>query len=146
MIELDEIVEIDYTNWKGERRLRLIQPHGIMFRKHPPYHDRYEWLLHAQDVRTKEFRFFAMKDIHSWKPLNLKRDHMSLTPEEKKKLEETGQKIDNALKDFAHGLKEGSKLLIISAANGIKSWADDLKKVVDEAEAKDSEKKDEKAP
>jgi predicted DNA-binding transcriptional regulator YafY len=61
-------VIIDYTNWKGERRERRIQPYSIDFCAEP-MHPEPQWVLYAFDLEKKEYRSFAMKDIHSWRPV-----------------------------------------------------------------------------
>lgn len=72
-------VFIDYTNWKGERRTRRIQPISIGFGNARPWYVENQWLLTAYDVEKREFRFFAMERIHSWS---------RLTPEERIKKHE----------------------------------------------------------
>ena len=59
-------VIIDYTNWRGERRKRSIQPISIRYDS-TEWHPEKQWLLTAMDENmvTKEF---AMKDIHAWEP------------------------------------------------------------------------------
>lgn len=61
-------VRIDYTNWRGERRMRVIRPlaDGFRFTKNNWHSE--QWLLRAQDVETGEIREFAMASIHSWTP------------------------------------------------------------------------------
>ena len=56
---------IDYTNWRGERRVRRIRPNAIRFAASPPWHPDKTWLLTAQDMDTGEQRDFAMVCIHS---------------------------------------------------------------------------------
>jgi len=60
-------VVIDYTNYRGERSKRLIQPHFISFRS-SQFHTEMQWLLAAVDIEKNADRDFAMKDIHSWEP------------------------------------------------------------------------------
>ena len=65
-------VEIDYTNWRGERRVRKIAPLCINYEENR-YHPGPQWILWATDLEEKEERVlkqFAMKNIHSWRPLN----------------------------------------------------------------------------
>jgi predicted DNA-binding transcriptional regulator YafY len=61
-------VLIDYTNWKGERSFRTIEPISISFEENE-YHKPAQWLLLAMDLDKKAERSFALKDIHSWKPV-----------------------------------------------------------------------------
>ncbi len=60
-------VEIDYTNYRGERRLRKILPLRIIFGENPYHKDGEQWFVTAVDLETEQIRTFAMKDIHSWK-------------------------------------------------------------------------------
>lgn len=62
-------VQIDYTNWKGERRERLITPRqGGIFWGSNEWHKEPQWLLRAFCHEKKAERVFAVKDIHSWRP------------------------------------------------------------------------------
>jgi len=60
-----EIVVIDYTNWKGNRRKRRIIPARIEFTRNE-YHPEFQYLLIAWDLDEQAYRYFAMKDVHSW--------------------------------------------------------------------------------
>lgn len=68
---MNTAVEIDYTNWKGERAKRVIIPHpqGLFFGANQ-YHTEPQWLLNATDVEKNAPRTFALKDIHSWRGYN----------------------------------------------------------------------------
>lgn len=61
-------VEIDYTNWRGERRKRKIKPMRIDYTS-TKFHPQPQWLVYAIDLKSGTFKSFAMKDIHSWRPL-----------------------------------------------------------------------------
>lgn len=63
-------VNIDYTNYKGERRTREIWPIRIIFGT-TPEHPEDQWLMYALDTARGVFRTFAMKDIHAWVPIPL---------------------------------------------------------------------------
>ena len=65
MITENKIVTIDYTNWRGERRTRRIQPISITFGSNQ-WHKEPQWLLLAQDVELNKHRTFAMSGIHAW--------------------------------------------------------------------------------
>jgi hypothetical protein len=67
---LDEVI-INYTNWRGETADRRIAPQRIVFMS-TPHHPERQWLLDAIDLGKKELRTFAMKDIHSWNPVEKK--------------------------------------------------------------------------
>ena len=59
-------VEIDYTNWKGERAKRIIRPVGIAFCINE-WHPELQWILSAHDMgKGGAMRSYAMKDIHAW--------------------------------------------------------------------------------
>lgn len=63
------IVEIDYTNWRGHRRVRQIVPVAVTFDSND-YHPEPQWLLLAYDGADKSVvKTFAMSRIHSWTPL-----------------------------------------------------------------------------
>lgn len=64
-VDQKQLVEIDYTNWKGERQRRKILPLNIYFGS-TSYHPEPQWLLSAVDVEKKETRTFAMRAIHFW--------------------------------------------------------------------------------
>lgn len=61
-------VTIDYTNWKGERRVREVIPVSVLYTSNE-WHKEPQWLLFAYDVEDghKE-KSFALKNIHSWTP------------------------------------------------------------------------------
>lgn len=61
-----DTVEIDYTNWRGERRTRAIIPLSLDFASNQ-WHAEPQWLLLAIDMETTGEKTFAMKDIHSWR-------------------------------------------------------------------------------
>ena len=60
-------VEIDYTNWRGERSIRLIHPLRLAFENNE-WHSDTQWLLEAVDLAKSEIRTFALASIHSWTP------------------------------------------------------------------------------
>lgn len=63
--EREVAVQIDYTNWKGERAIRTIIPHYVVFDSNE-WHPKPQWLLVALDVERDEVRAFAQDNIHSW--------------------------------------------------------------------------------
>lgn len=63
----DKYVIIDYTNWRGERRKRIIEPIDIFFGK-MEWHKEPQYLMDAFDEEDGRRKEFAMKDIHSWRP------------------------------------------------------------------------------
>jgi predicted DNA-binding transcriptional regulator YafY len=58
-------VLIEYTNYRGERSTRTIEPHAMEFGANQ-WHPEPQWLLYALDVDKREARAFAMSGIHSW--------------------------------------------------------------------------------
>jgi predicted DNA-binding transcriptional regulator YafY len=63
-----QFVVIDYMNYRGERRERIVWPLTFVFGKSPFHDDGEQWFMNAMDMETGNYRMFAMKDIHSWKP------------------------------------------------------------------------------
>jgi predicted DNA-binding transcriptional regulator YafY len=67
MGSMEQVVEIDYTNWRGERSKRLIVPMSVSWTNNE-WHPETQWLLEALDVNIREGRTFALANIHSWTP------------------------------------------------------------------------------
>jgi len=61
----NELVIIDYTNYRGERDSRIIRPVRIWFGE-TEWHPGTQWLMDAVDVSKSANRTFALKDVHSW--------------------------------------------------------------------------------
>jgi len=59
------MVVIDYTNWRGERRERMVRPLSLQFTD-TKWHPEVQWMLMAEDEGV--VKGFAMKGIHSWRP------------------------------------------------------------------------------
>lgn len=59
------IVEIDYTNYRGERSRRRILPGRIHYGV-SAYHDGPQWFVDAIDVERSVNRTFALADVHEW--------------------------------------------------------------------------------
>lgn len=57
--------KINYTNWRGETRSRIIRPGKIFFGSNA-WHKNPQWILRAFDFDKRAERDFAMKDISSW--------------------------------------------------------------------------------
>lgn len=64
-------VDVDYTNYRGERRQRRIEPvQGQMHFNYNEFHSEPQWLLTALDISGDgTLKTFAMAQIHSWKPV-----------------------------------------------------------------------------
>lgn len=60
-----DIVRIDYTNHRGERRVRLVVPDRLWFGR-VEWHDEEQWLLDGLDIVKGERRTFAMVQVHAW--------------------------------------------------------------------------------
>jgi predicted DNA-binding transcriptional regulator YafY len=58
-------VRIDYTNWRGVRTVRRIEPRGIWFGT-SRFHVGEQWFLSALDVEKQEVRDFALTSLHAW--------------------------------------------------------------------------------
>jgi hypothetical protein len=59
----DRRIRIDYTNWRGERKWRVIEPESLWFGA-TPHHPEHQWFLSAKDVEKGVVRDFAVLDIH----------------------------------------------------------------------------------
>lgn len=62
-------VMIDYTNWRGERRVRHVLPYDLAFTA-SEWHPHPQWILKALDMERGDgiLRDFAMSSIHAWTP------------------------------------------------------------------------------
>lgn len=62
-------VMIDYTNWRGERRVRHVLPFDIAFRS-SEWHPTPQWIVAACDLERDDGKLldFAMASIHAWTP------------------------------------------------------------------------------
>lgn len=58
-------VRIDYTNWRGKRRVREIVPEILVWEEGDKWHLEPQWILYAYDEDGNR-KGFAMKNIHSW--------------------------------------------------------------------------------
>jgi hypothetical protein len=58
-------ITIDYTNWRGERRVREIVPLRIFFGSNE-WHKEPQWLLEANDPEDGETKTFALTGIHGF--------------------------------------------------------------------------------
>lgn len=65
-----ERVRIDYTNWRGERRERIIKPIRIEWTRNEWHRDP-QWVLWANDMEdpTLKIKTFALAGIHSFNPV-----------------------------------------------------------------------------
>jgi predicted DNA-binding transcriptional regulator YafY len=58
-------VEIDYTNYQGQRATRRIKPMNMKFGANQWYPEP-QYLMLAYDYEKEALREFAMKSINSW--------------------------------------------------------------------------------
>ena len=63
----DQEVMIDYTNYRGVRAMRRIQPLSIEYASNEWHQDK-TWLLKAVDVDKAEVRYYALDEIRTWFP------------------------------------------------------------------------------
>lgn len=69
LIAKRQVVQIDYTNYRGERAVRRVLPMYPYVRwGNSIYHVEMQWLLCAFDMEKNEYREFSFTDIHSWSP------------------------------------------------------------------------------
>lgn len=58
-------LRIDYTNWRGERKWRVVIPSEVWFGS-TPHHPNLQWFLNAYDTDKEQTRDFALLDIHAF--------------------------------------------------------------------------------
>lgn len=68
-LDITKLVRIDYTNWRGERKVYLINPTGKMEFTSTEKHPDKQWLFEAVDMNGGKIKMFAMKDVHTWTSL-----------------------------------------------------------------------------
>jgi predicted DNA-binding transcriptional regulator YafY len=61
----EKMINILYTNYRGETGLRRIRPERLHFGS-TEWHPEPQWLLDAIDLDKSASRTFAMKDIRAW--------------------------------------------------------------------------------
>ena len=79
---IEHVVEIDYTNYRGERAKRVVVPCAMVVasgRRHPdlfpmsfeetPHHKPAQFVFRAFDIRKGAERTYALNDLHSWRGL-----------------------------------------------------------------------------
>jgi len=59
------IIKIDYTNYKGERKIRTIKP-GTLYFGESKWHEGRKLLLQAYDFDKNAIREFEVEKIHEW--------------------------------------------------------------------------------
>ena len=63
----EEVVEIDYRNWRGETTRTKIVPKHVFFGS-PEWYIEEQWFLNAYDLEWDAYRDLALKDIMNWQP------------------------------------------------------------------------------
>lgn len=68
LAEVDDqtVVEISYTNYRGETSTRRILPSRLWFGS-AEWHPAPQWILDAWDLDKCALRSFAVRDIGSWR-------------------------------------------------------------------------------
>lgn len=66
VVQAAHVVEIDYTNWRGERRLRRIAPMRFDFLA-TEWHPEPQWICWAQDLADGAVKAFALAGVHAWR-------------------------------------------------------------------------------
>ena len=64
-MELEKVVTIVYTNYKGKTAVRKVIPQSISY-GHNEWHTEDQWLMVAHDVEKQAERTFALKDVKAW--------------------------------------------------------------------------------
>lgn len=59
---LNNPLQFEYVNWKGEKGIRTVIPQEIYYGEND-FHKGNQWLLQAYDVDKQDIRHFAIKDI-----------------------------------------------------------------------------------
>jgi hypothetical protein len=65
---MQQCVEIDYTNWGSERRLRVIHPFEWAWTS-SEWHTEPGWMVHATDIEDGKAKWFALSGVHAWRDL-----------------------------------------------------------------------------
>lgn len=63
-------VRIDYTNYRGERKVYNVLPVNIWFGSNQFHGDKPQWFMTAWKAEPHVQRDFAIKDIHSWEEIH----------------------------------------------------------------------------
>ena len=64
-----QAIRIDYTNHRGERRIRKVRPIQVWFGD-SPYHKGEQWFFEAWDCARNRRRDFLLVDIHAFHRLD----------------------------------------------------------------------------
>lgn len=54
-------INLTYTNWRGEKAVRLVMPKRLWFGT-TEFHPEPQWLLEVYDIEKQAFRDYALKD------------------------------------------------------------------------------------
>lgn len=61
-LEKNDVIEFDYTNWKGEKGKRKALVRGVVWGSNE-WHKEQQFLLRAIDMEKNDVRYFALKDM-----------------------------------------------------------------------------------
>ena len=64
----EKMVKINYENWRGETRWRLIIPTGELDFCNTEWHPETQWLFEAKDCEDGNIKDFALSGIKGWRP------------------------------------------------------------------------------
>lgn len=64
-IDKEKIVKLLYKNWKGETKVRTVQPIEIWFGS-TEYHEGEQWFMKVYDLDKNDYRDYAVNDIEKW--------------------------------------------------------------------------------
>lgn len=67
----EEVVEVEYRNWRGETAKTHIIPEHIFFGS-AEWHLEEQWFLNAYDLQWETYRDLALKEIITWNPRRVK--------------------------------------------------------------------------
>lgn len=61
---------VDYTNYRGERKIRLVDfADNVPYLGSTEWHREPQWLISGWDIEKKAMRTFALASIHEWWPI-----------------------------------------------------------------------------
>ena len=64
--EKNNPIEVEYTNYRGEKAVRTVIPLRHWYGKTEYHNDHDQWLLDVWDVEKDAPRTYALKDISKW--------------------------------------------------------------------------------
>lgn len=64
VMTVEREIEIDYTNYRGERAVRKIIPWRLDY-KTSEHHSTRQWMIVGWDINKQAWRSYPIKDIHN---------------------------------------------------------------------------------